>query len=119
MIKTIILAGGLGTRLAEETSIKPKPMIEIGGKPMLWHIMKLYSFYGFNNFALACGYKIDIIKLYFSNIHLFNNDYIFNTKDGTKQQVSNNYNNTNSNYIICIKKDEGMKGRPLRPPNYV
>lgn len=64
-MKTIILAGGLGTRLSEETDIRPKPMVEIGGRPILWHIMKIYSHYGFNDFVLALGYKADFIKKYF------------------------------------------------------
>ena len=66
-MKVIILAGGLGTRLTEETALKPKPMIEIGGFPILWHIMKIYSFYGFNEFVIALGYKGELIKEYFLN----------------------------------------------------
>ena len=66
-MKVIILAGGLGTRLSEETLLKPKPMVEIGGFPILWHIMKIYSYYGFNEFVIALGYKGDIIKEYFLN----------------------------------------------------
>ena len=66
-MKVIILAGGLGTRLTEETSLKPKPMIEIGGFPILWHIMKIYSYYGFNEFVIDLGYKGDLIKEYFLN----------------------------------------------------
>ena len=66
-MKTVILAGGLGTRISEESHLKPKPMIEIGGKPILWHIMKLYSFYGFDDFIICCGYRQDVIKEYFSN----------------------------------------------------
>ena len=81
-MKVVLLAGGLGTRISEETNLKPKPMIEIGGKPMLWHIMKLYDTYGFKDFIIACGYKSEVIKLYFANMHLFNNDCVFNTKTG-------------------------------------
>ena len=66
-MKVIILAGGLGTRLAEETQVKPKPMIEVGGKPILWHIMKHYAHHGFTEFAVALGYKGDVIKRYFLN----------------------------------------------------
>ena len=66
-MKTVILAGGLGTRISEETHLKPKPMIEIGGKPILWHIMKVYSIYDQNDFVICCGYKADIIKEYFLN----------------------------------------------------
>jgi glucose-1-phosphate cytidylyltransferase len=68
-MKVAILAGGLGTRLSEETVVKPKPMVEIGGKPMLWHIMKIYAAYGYNEFVLALGYKGDLIKDYFINYH--------------------------------------------------
>lgn len=66
-MKTIILAGGLGTRLSEETILKPKPMVEIGGKPILWHILKIYSHFGFNDFIIYLGYKSYIIKEYFVN----------------------------------------------------
>ena len=69
-MKVGILAGGLGTRLSEETTLKPKPMVEIGGRPILWHIMKGYASYGFNEFVIALGYKGEIIKDYFINYHL-------------------------------------------------
>jgi len=69
-VKAVILAGGFGTRISEESSIKPKPMVEIGGKPILWHIMKTYSAYGINDFVICCGYKSYIIKEYFSNYYL-------------------------------------------------
>ena len=68
-MKVLILAGGLGSRLSEETTIKPKPMVELGGKPILWHIMKVYSFYGFNDFIVLCGYKGYMIKSYFANYY--------------------------------------------------
>ena len=73
-MKVVILAGGLGTRLAEETSIKPKPMVEIGGYPIIWHIMKLYSFYGINDFIICCGYKGYVIKEFFFNYALHMSD---------------------------------------------
>ena len=73
----VILAGGFGTRLSEETQHKPKPMVEIGGKPILWHIMKYYSMHGINKFVICCGYKSYIIKEYFANYFLHNSDITF------------------------------------------
>ncbi len=84
-MKAVILAGGLGTRLSEETHLKPKPMLEIGGKPILWHIMKTYSAYGVNDFIICCGYKSYIIKEYFSN-------YFLHMSDVTFSMVDNNVN---------------------------
>jgi glucose-1-phosphate cytidylyltransferase len=76
-MQCVILAGGLGTRLSEETVLKPKPMVEIGGKPILWHILKLYSAYGINEFIICCGYKGYIIKEYFANYYLHSSDVTF------------------------------------------
>lgn len=76
-MKVIILAGGLGTRLAEETSVRPKPMVEVGGRPILWHIMKIYSHYGFNDFIICLGYKGYMIKEYFANYFLHMTDVTF------------------------------------------
>ena len=73
-MKVVILAGGLGTRLSEETDVRPKPMVEIGGRPIIWHIMKIYSAYGVNDFIICCGYKQHVIKEFFGNIlNGFNN----------------------------------------------
>ena len=80
-MKAVILAGGLGTRISEETHLKPKPMIEIGGKPILWHIMKSYSAYGINEFVICCGYKGYIIKEYFANYFLHTSDVTFDMQD--------------------------------------
>ena len=80
-MKAVILAGGLGTRISEETHLKPKPMIEIGGKPILWHIMKHYSFYGVNDFIICCGYKGYLIKEYFANYFLHMSDVTFDMKN--------------------------------------
>ncbi len=80
-MKAIILAGGLGTRLSEETDSKPKPMVEVGGKPILWHIMKTYSYYGINDFILCCGYKGYVIKEYFANYFLHQSDVTFDMKN--------------------------------------
>ena len=76
-MKAVILAGGLGTRISEETDLKPKPMIEIGGKPILWHIMKMYSAHGINDFIICCGYKGYVIKEYFANYFLHQSDITF------------------------------------------
>ncbi len=80
-MKAVILAGGFGTRLSEETDLKPKPMVEIGGKPILWHIMKTYSAHGVNDFIICCGYKGFVIKEYFANYFLHMSDVTFDMKD--------------------------------------
>jgi len=79
-MKAVILAGGLGTRLSEETSTRPKPMVEIGGKPILWHIMKMYSHHGIHDFVICCGYKGYVIKEYFANYFLHTSDVTFDMK---------------------------------------
>ena len=80
-MKAVILAGGLGTRLSEETVSKPKPMVEIGGKPILWHILKMYSHHGINDFIICCGYKGYVIKEYFANYFLHQSDVTFDLKE--------------------------------------
>jgi glucose-1-phosphate cytidylyltransferase len=82
-MKVVILAGGLGTRISEETTLKPKPMIEVGGQPLLWHIMKYYSHYGFNEFVICLGYKGYVIKEYFANYFLHNSDVTFDLRRDT------------------------------------
>jgi glucose-1-phosphate cytidylyltransferase len=82
-MKAVILAGGLGTRLSEETGTRPKPMVEIGGKPILWHIMKIYSSHGINDFIICCGYKGYMIKEYFANYLLHTSDVTFNMRDNS------------------------------------
>jgi glucose-1-phosphate cytidylyltransferase len=84
-MKAVILAGGLGTRISEESNLKPKPMIEIGGKPILWHIMKLYSAHGVNDFVICCGYKGYIIKEYFANYFLHMSDVTFDMANNQMQ----------------------------------
>ena len=81
-MKVVILAGGFGTRLAEETDVIPKPMVEIGGKPILWHIMKYYSYFGFDEFIIALGYKGEIIKDFFMKYHFLSNSFTVNIKSG-------------------------------------
>lgn len=86
-MKTVILAGGYGTRITEESHLKPKPMIEIGGKPILWHLMKMYSYYGFNDFIICAGYKQHVIKEWFADYFLHNSDVTFNFKNGKDEIV--------------------------------
>jgi glucose-1-phosphate cytidylyltransferase len=89
-MKVVILAGGLGTRLSEETAVRPKPMVEIGGKPLLWHIMKIYAAHGHKDFLVACGYKGECIKEYFNNFVARSNDCFIDLKTGSREVVSQN-----------------------------
>ncbi len=89
-MKAVLLAGGLGTRISEETSLKPKPMIEIGGKPILWHIMKIYSSHGINEFIICCGYKGYVIKEYFANYFLHMSDVTFDMAENRMDIHQNN-----------------------------
>ncbi len=86
-MRTVILAGGRGTRLAEETTARPKPMVEIGGKPMLWHIMNIYAACGHKDFIIACGYKGEMIKEYFHDYHMRHSDYFVNLHDGSRRMI--------------------------------
>jgi glucose-1-phosphate cytidylyltransferase len=89
-MKAVLLAGGLGTRLSEETSSRPKPMVEVGGRPILWHIMKLYSHYGIHDFIVCCGYKGYVIKEYFANYFLHMSDITFDISANTMEVHHNN-----------------------------
>lgn len=89
-MKVVILAGGLGTRISEESHLKPKPMIAIGDAPILWHIMKTYSYYGFNDFIICCGYKGHIIKEYFADYYLYRSDVTFDFSNSNEMIVHNN-----------------------------
>lgn len=89
-MKAVILAGGLGTRISEETSTRPKPMVEIGGMPILWHIMKIYSSHGINNFVVCCGYKGYVIKEYFANYFLHMSDVTFDMKNNKMEVHQHN-----------------------------
>ncbi|MEO9051796.1 MAG: glucose-1-phosphate cytidylyltransferase [Ginsengibacter sp.] len=117
-MKVVILAGGLGTRISEESHLKPKPMIEIGGKPILWHIMKSYSHYGFNDFVICCGYKGYLIKEYFLNYFLYNSDITVELKDN---KVDVHFANTESFKVTLV--DTGIEtntaGRIKKIEKYV
>ena len=117
-MKTVILAGGLGTRLTEETTIKPKPMVEIGGKPIIWHIMKIYEKYGFNDFIICLGYKGHIIKEYFINYYLYNSDI---TVEVGSNKTEIHYSSSESFKVTLI--DTGLEtntaGRLQRIQKYV
>jgi glucose-1-phosphate cytidylyltransferase len=116
--KIVLLAGGYGTRLSEETDLRPKPMVEIGGKPIIWHIMKIYSHYGFNNFIICCGYKSYYIKDYFYHYYMHASDI---TLDLALNKII--YHNTNSEPWKITLVDTGLEtntgGRLKRIKNYI
>ena len=89
-MKLVILAGGLGTRISEATHLMPKPLIEIGGRPIIWHIMKIYASHGINEFIICCGYKGYMIKEYFANYYLHNSDMTINLEDNSMEVLNNN-----------------------------
>ena len=89
-MKAVILAGGFGTRLSEESHLRPKPMIEVGGQPILWHIMKIYSAFGFNDFVICCGYKGHMIKEYFADYYLHRSDVTFDFTDNNRMHIHSN-----------------------------
>src|SRR4030042_6112805 len=97
--KVVILCGGLGTRLKEETDFKPKPMVTIGDKPILWHIMKIYSYYGFNEFIISLGYKGEVIKNYFYNYDMYINDFSI---DFSKRNVEFFHKNSEQNWKVTL-----------------
>lgn len=100
-MKVAILAGGVGTRLVEETEIKPKPMVEIGGKPILWHIMMHYSYYGFNHFIIALGYKGDVIKKYIVDYCSFNSNLTVHVKSG-KVKIHSDNNGIKTDWVVDL-----------------
>lgn len=120
-MKTVILCGGIGYRLKEETEFKPKPMVKIGGKPILWHIMKIYAHYGFNEFIIALGYKGDYIKQYFLNEKNMIHDFVLDTSTGdTKIYKNNNGNSDNFKITFVNTGEETLPGeRILRVKDYI
>jgi glucose-1-phosphate cytidylyltransferase len=111
-MKAVILAGGLGTRLSEETSVRPKPMVEVGGKPILWHIMKMYSAHGINDFIICCGYKGYLIKEYFANYFLHSSDVTFNMRENTMKVHDKRAEDWN--VTLVDTGDSSMTGGRLR-----
>lgn len=117
-MKAVILAGGLGTRLSEETSTRPKPMVEIGGRPILWHIMKMYSAHGINDFVICCGYKGYVIKEYFANYFLHMSDVTFNMRDNS-MEVHNKRAEPWSVTLVDTGEQSMTGGRLNRVRDYV
>lgn len=117
-MKVVILAGGLGTRLSEETDLIPKPMVEIGGKPILWHIMKIYSHYGFNEFVILLGYRGNIIKQYFNNYFLHQSDITFDIKNN-KVEVHSNLSEPWKVTLVDTGIESQTAGRILRAKKYL
>jgi glucose-1-phosphate cytidylyltransferase len=111
-MKVVLLAGGLGTRISEESHLKPKPMIEIGGRPILWHIMKIYSSYGLNDFVVCCGYKSYVIKEYFANYFLHLSDVTFDLKKNSMEV----HHNTSEPWKVTLVDtgEETMTGGRLK-----
>jgi glucose-1-phosphate cytidylyltransferase len=117
-MKAVILAGGLGSRISEETNLKPKPMVEIGGKPILWHIMKMYSHYGINDFVICCGYKGYVIKEYFANYFLHMSDVTFDMRNN-EMQVHQQYAEPWKVTLVDTGEDSMTGGRLRRVRDYV
>lgn len=117
-MKAVILAGGLGTRISEETHLKPKPMVEIGGKPILWHILKIYSAHGINEFVVCCGYKGYVIKEYFANYFLHMSDVTFHMKLNT-MEVHNKNAEPWEITLVDTGEDTMTGGRLRRVRDYV
>ena len=118
-MKTVILAGGLGTRISEESHLKPKPMIEIGGMPILWHIMKEYSYYGFNDFIICAGYKQHVIKEYFADYYLHRSDVTFDFSNDNKMIIHNNVAESWKVTIVDTGLNTMTGGRVKRIRDYV
>ena len=119
-MQVVILCGGMGTRIKEETEYRPKPMIEIGGKPILWHIMKTYSYYGFNSFILCLGFKGFMIKQYFFNYELLNNDFTIQLGSNKNVRIYNNHNESNWKVTLAETGTKAMTGaRVKRIEKYV
>ncbi|MEA3254465.1 MAG: glucose-1-phosphate cytidylyltransferase [Candidatus Altiarchaeota archaeon] len=113
-MKVVILCGGMGMRLREETEYKPKPMIAIGGKPVLWHIMKVYSHYGFKEFILALGYKGEVIKDYFYNYEILNNDFTIGLGSQKNIEIHSNHREQGWRITLADTGDKALKGSRIK-----
>jgi glucose-1-phosphate cytidylyltransferase len=118
-MKVVILAGGLGTRISEESHLKPKPMIEIGGRPILWHIMKTYSHYGYNEFIICAGYKQHVIKEYFANYYLHHSDITFDFSEENKMVTHANISEPWKVTVVDTGLNTMTGGRIKRIRKYV
>ena len=118
-MKTVILAGGFGTRISEESHLRPKPLIEVGGSPILWHIMKYYSTFDFNEFIICCGYKGYMIKEYFANYYLHRSDITFDFSDENKMVVHSNVAEPWKVTVIDTGLTTGTGGRIKRIQDYI
>lgn len=118
-MKTVILAGGYGTRIAEEHNLRPKPMVEIGGQPILWHIMKYYSHFGFNEFIICCGYMGHMIKEYFADYYLHRSDVTFDFTNDNKMTIHSNVAEPWKVTLVNTGLRSQTGGRILRIRNYV
>ncbi len=118
-MKVVILAGGYGTRISEESMYRPKPMVEIGGMPILWHIMKIYSHYGFNDFIICAGYKQHVIKEWFADYFLHTSDITFDFAEGNKIEVHNRFSEPWRVTVIDTGLDTMTGGRVRRIKKYV
>ena len=113
-IKVVILCGGLGTRLREETEFRPKPMVEIGGKPILWHIMKIYAHHGFKDFILCLGYKGEMIKEYFYNYEFLNNDFTIELGNHKNIEIHRDHGEKGWRITLVDTGDKALKGARLK-----
>ena len=118
-LKAVILAGGLGTRLSEETHLKPKPMVEVGGKPILWHILKIYSYHGINEFIVCCGYKGYVIKEYFANYFLHSSDVTFHMDEDNRMEVHSRKSEPWKVTLVDTGENSQTGGRLNRVRNYL
>lgn len=118
-MKVVLLAGGFGTRISEESHLKPKPMIEIGDMPILWHVMKIYSHYGYNDFVICCGYKAYMVKEYFADYYLHRSDVTFDFSENNKMTVHSNFSEPWKVTLVDTGLNTMTGGRIKRIEKYI